>query len=127
MPERFRYRIKGQAELDRAFLQLRRDVLRELRPALRLAAKPVADESERLAGQTISNIGTRWSKFRVGVLAKGAYVAPRARRRSGSPRPNLAGLLLEDAMQPALEAKQGEVLAKVELLVDESAARAGFF
>jgi hypothetical protein len=118
-------RIRGQRELEAAFMDVRREVVKELRPALLAAAEPVRSEAQSLAVQGIRNIGPQWSRMRIGATPKAVYLAPRSKRRSGSPRPNLAwGLAL--AMQNALEAKQEEVIAAVTVVVDVSAARNGF-
>ena len=119
-------KIHGQVELERAFLQLRREVLTELRPALRKIAEIVSKDAQARATTEISNIGDRWARMRVGVVQKGAYVAPASKRRGGSPRPNLAPLLMDRAMQPALDSKQEEVLTSLDLLVNASASKAGF-
>ena len=120
-------RIKGQAELERAFMELRREVLTEMRPTLRKVAEPVRALAEEKADTSIRNIGPRWGRMRTGVTVRGVYVAPRSKRQGGSPRPNLAGLLMDRAMQPALDEKQDEVVAAFGLMVDESAVRNGFF
>jgi hypothetical protein len=118
-------KIKGQAELERAFLQLRRDVLVELKPAILEIANLVREDAQGRAGSEIANIGSKWQQMRVGVTIKGAYVAPRARNRGGSKRPNLAGEL-KDAMEEALEAKRSILDRRMNELVDVSAAKAGF-
>jgi hypothetical protein len=119
-------RIRGAAELERAFLQLRREVLTEIKPALREIADAVRADAQQRAGAEISHIGPRWSRMRVGVTTKVVYVAPASRRRGGSPRPNLAGLLMNKAMQPALDAKQEAVMTRLDELINVSSARAGF-
>lgn len=119
-------RIKGQAEVEAAFLSLRKEVLAELRPALREIAQPVRELASEKAMENIRNIGAAWSRMRVGVTTKVVYIAPTSRRHGGSPRPNLAALLMDKAMQPALDESQGEIVAKLDALVDLSAARSGF-
>lgn len=119
-------RVTGAFELERAFMQLRREVLTELRPALREIAEVVRTDAAQLAESEISNIGPRWSEMRVGVPLRGAYVAPKARNRGGSPRPNLAGLLMDRALQPALDKNEDNVMRRVDELVANAANRAGF-
>lgn len=119
-------RIKGKAELERAFKQLRREVLAELKPALREIADVVRRDAEQKAGAEIATIGPAWSRMRVGVSASGVFVVPKSRRRGGSPRPNLGPLLLDRAMQPALDENKAAVMARLDTLVDASAARSGF-
>jgi len=127
MPGAAQIRVKGAAELERAFLELRREVLREIRPELRAIGNVVRKEAESLAVAKIRNIGSRWGRMRLGVVTSGVYVAPRSHRQGGSPRPNLGSLLLDRAMQPALDAHEAEVVRRFDLLIDASAARAGFF
>jgi hypothetical protein len=119
-------RIRGQAELEAAFLQVRREVLAEIKPVLKEIGGEVAKDAQSRAGTEIRNIGPRWARMRVGVTMKGVYVAPTSKRRGGSPRPNLAGLLMDRAMQPALDAKQDAAYARLDELVNVSSARAGF-
>jgi hypothetical protein len=120
-------RVKGQKELERAFMELRRETLREIKPAILVAAEPVKREAEDLSVSNISNIGPVWSRMRVGATVKSVYVGLKVRKASGAgtPRPNLAGLL-QAQMEAALDDKQEEVAQAVGLVVDESIARNGF-
>jgi hypothetical protein len=126
MPGAAEIHVRGAKELERAFRQLRKDVLRELRPALREIGEVVRVDAQQRAGSEISQIGSTWQRMRLGVTAKGVYITPASRRRGGSPRPNLAGLLMSKSMQPAVDAHQSEVLEKLDALVAVSAKRAGF-
>jgi hypothetical protein len=117
--------IKDQAELERAFLELRKEVFLELKVELIHAGEAVRSEAQSRAGSEISNIGPRWQQMRIGATIKGVYVAPKTRPHGGSPRPNLAGELME-SMQGALDAKRDAVYAEVDAMVDASAARHGF-
>lgn len=105
-------RVEGLRELSRAFARADRKVSRELRRELRNAARPVADEAERLAKARIRNMTDDWSEMRVGVTRREVYIVPvergtKARLRR---RPNLNDLLLDEAMEPALDAKREEVV-----------------
>lgn len=105
-------RVEGLRELSRAFARADRKVSRELRRELRNAARPVADEAERLAKARIRNMTDDWSEMRVGVTRREVYIVPvergtKARLRR---RPNLKDLLLDEAMEPALDAKREEVV-----------------
>jgi hypothetical protein len=122
----YEIKVYGDAELVAAFRGLSRDVRTELRPTLRAAAEPVRSDAETLAVEEIRNIGGRWSRMRIGVTATAVYVAPRSKRSGGSPRPNLAGLLMHRAMQPALDQNRDQVTADVDLLIRAAAARHGF-
>lgn len=117
--------VRGRAELERAFMEVRREVAHELKPALLVAAEPVRSESESLTVSNVENIGPKWSRMRIGMTPKAIYVAPRSRRRGGSPRKNLAGLLAAQ-MEAALKDKEEEVVAAVTVVIDVAAARNGF-
>lgn len=118
--------VKGAAELEAAFLSLRREVLTELRPALREIGELVRADAERKADSGISHIGPAWGRMRLGVTLESVYITPRSRRQGGSPRPNLAGLLMDRAMQPALDENQEAAVARLDLLVEASAHKSGF-
>lgn len=114
-------RVRGLRDLQAAFKVAGKAEQRELRDALADAGEPVRRSAELLALGTISRIGFDWSQMRVGVTSRVVYVAPRQRSRSGNPRrkrPNLAGLLLGRAMEPALEANRTEVDRRVGVALD---------
>lgn len=115
--------VKGLRELDAAFKAADKALQRELRTGLKAVAEPVRADAERLAVANITRIGLPWSRMRVGTLARGTYIAPRERGAKGRGnqrlrRPNLAGLLLGQAMEPALERNQGRVVDGVDRLLD---------
>lgn len=104
MPENA-VRIEGLRELERAFKLYGRGMEKGLREALEAAAEPVRSDAQSLAVSSIRNIGLPWSRMRVGVTRRTAYIAPQERGRNRNPnrfRPNLKGLLLGRAMEPAL-------------------------
>ena len=117
--------IRVKTDVDRAFLQLRREVVKELRPALREIGAIVKRDAQRLAAQDIRHVGLVWQRMRVGVTAKAFYVAPAARNQGGSPRPNMGGLLLTKALEPAVDSNQEEALRQLSALVDLSIGKAG--
>jgi hypothetical protein len=114
-------RVEGLRDLQRAFALADRELSRRLRSSLREAAEPVRADAERLATSEISRIGVPWSRMRVGVTQKSVYVAPRQRGARRNRRPNLAGLLLERSMLPALDANQPQVVRTVEKVLDQVA------
>ena len=114
-------RVDGLRELQRAFKTANKDLAKEMRSSLRSAAEPVRREAEARTVREIRNIGTVWDDMRTGVLTNQTYVAPRRRRKGGSPRPNLAGLLMERAMQPALDANARAVEAELGDMLDSLA------
>ena len=103
--------VKGLRELNKAFALLDKNTAREIRAGLRTAAEPVRSGAELRAASEITNIGPTWSRMKVGVTTRVVYVAPRARgtRIRQRKRKNLAGLLMDRAMLPALEANVGRV------------------
>lgn len=119
-------RVEGLRDLNRAFARLGAGVKKELVGELALAAEPVRAAAVELAVSGIRNIGPTWSQMRVGVTQSLVYVAPKARRRRGSPRRNLAPLLMDRAMQPALDENQAEVVGRLELMVDRLGGESGF-
>ena len=119
-------RVKGLRELDRAFAHLSRDTQKAVRAELAAVGEPVREVAEHLAVTNITNIGDRWSRMRLGVTSKLVYVAPRARSRRRTKRPNLAVLLLKDAMIPAVERSEPAVVAGLELVLDRLSVREGF-
>lgn len=119
-------RIRGLAELQRDLKRISKDLGKELKDELRVVAEPVRMGAERLAVQNISHIGSAWSGMRIGMTARTVYVAPKRRRRGGSPRPNLGGLLMDRAMQPALDENEDKIVARVEFMLDRLGDTHGF-
>ena len=117
--------VRGRAELEKAFLELRREVLREIKPALLTAAEPARRDAETIARENISNLGYPWSQMRIGATPRGVYIAPKSKRRRGSRRPNLAPLLAK-SMQQAADQNQEKVVKAISVAVDVAAARTGF-
>lgn len=118
--------VEGLEEFRRDMRVMAATVDKEARVALRAAAEPVRTRAEDLAAGNIRNIGPVWSRMRLGVTLRVVYVAPRARRAGGSPRPNLGGLLMNEAMVPALEEKEPEVIEAMDGFIDGFTAAHGF-
>ena len=118
-------RVHGLREMSRAFARADKELKKDLRSTLRDVAEPVREEATTRALREIRNIGPAWSQMRTGVTSHGAYVAPRQRRRGGTKRPNLALLLMERAMQPALDANADEIEDAVGDMLDEICVRWG--
>jgi hypothetical protein len=114
-------RVEGLRDLQRAFKLADRKQERDLRTTLRRIAEPVRAEAELLAAAGIPRIGLPWSRMRVGVTATSVYVAPKQRGARGGNRrrPNLAGILLERAMVPAITHNQPRVILEVERMLDD--------
>lgn len=118
--------VEGLRELQRNLAKINRGAGGAVRKGIREAAKPVARHAEGLASANIRNIGPAWGRIRIGNPAGVVYLAPKQRRRGGSPRPNLAGLLMRESMLPAVEDKRREFIAAVEKTFDDLASSAGF-
>lgn len=105
MPALGEKHVRGLADCNRALRKVDRDVRLGFRKELRGVAEPVRADAESLAASEIRNIGPDWSRMRVGQTTDVVYVAPRKRgiKRGAKKRPNLAPLLMDKAMQPALE------------------------
>lgn len=96
-----------------------------MRRELREVGEPVRLLAEQMAAGNISNIGATWSRMKLGVTSRVVYVAPRARRKGGSPRGNLRGLL-ETQMQQALDGRTTDVIRGFENLLDRLSNSRGF-
>jgi hypothetical protein len=114
--------VQGLRDLQRAFALADKSVSKELRKSLRDAAEPVRSDAARLAVQEITRIGPRWSQMRVGVTRTLVYVAPKergvkSRGLQQRKRKNLAPLLRDRALDPALDRNIGQVERKVEQML----------
>lgn len=117
-------RVEGFRELQRAFKLAGGDLQTKLRVRLREVAEPVRETAEALAVEEITRIGVPWSRMRVGFTTTSVYVAPQqrgrlSRRNPALKRPNLAGLLLHDALEPSLERNVTGVTHGLEGLLEE--------
>lgn len=119
-------KIHGLRELNRALGKVSKDLQKEVRDALKEAGEPVRQQAEQFAGERISRIGPTWGRMKIGSRSKGVYLAPAARRRGGSPRPNFGGLLIGKAMIPAVVEKQPETIAAIEDALENLTRKEGF-
>lgn len=117
--------IKGLADLQRALRSCSREVRLGVRKKLRSVAEPVRLEAERLALEEISHIGPDWSQMRIGITTWTVYVAPKQRgiKQGAKKRRNLAPLLADEAMNPALENRRGEVVDLIGRALDDILVR----
>lgn len=130
MPSSSDIKVKGYRELQRAVARADRQLKNDLRDRLKDVAEPVRADAERLARREIENIGDRWSQMRVGVTTKVVYVAPKqrgvkSRARAQYRRPKLAPLLMNRAMDPALDQNRQEIEHGLERFIDEVERRWG--
>lgn len=102
------------------------EVQKDLDKRLRELAEPVRASAESLAVANIPRIGLSWSRMRVGVTRKATYVAPKQRgqrRRGPLSRPNLADLLEDRSMTPALRQHEAGLEAGAESVLYGFASR----
>ena len=125
-------RVEGLRELTRAFGKISTDLRDEVRDELLDAVEPVKERAEQLALSRIRNMpeSPQYAEMRTGVSkARGVvFMVPawRTRRRPNRRRPNLGELLLERAMDPALDEKEDEIVRGVERTLDHLARENGF-
>lgn len=125
-------RVEGLRELSRAFKRISKDLSDDLVKELKAAGDDVKEDAESFALGRIRNMpqSPRWSGMRIGVArAQGlVYMVPlaRSRRRPGGGRSNLGDLLMDRAMDPALEKNAAGVVRKVDDLLDRLAGVNGF-
>jgi hypothetical protein len=112
--------VRGLAELNRALRRTDRDTRLGIRKELRSVAEPVRRDAETLAEATIPRIGHDWSRMRTGVTQSLVYVAPRERgtKVKSRRRKNLATLLMDRAMDPALARNEDRIEDDFEDVVD---------
>jgi hypothetical protein len=122
--------VSGLRDVNAAFAHTNRDLRLGWRAGMRQIAEPVRRDAEQLAMSSIRHMpaSPRWSRMRIGVTRNMVYVAPRQRGYKGrgrhpSKRPNLGNLLMNRAMQPALEQHEHDTMAAFEQLLDHVADR----
>lgn len=112
-------RVEGLRELDRAFKLYSGGMEKGLREAMTAAAEVVRPDAEGLATSALKPVrSVDWTRMRVGVARRSAYVAPVERGRfvkSGRlgrerySRPKTKSRLLVFALEPALERNRARV------------------
>lgn len=118
--------VSGFRELSAAFGKVNRGFSKDLRNRLKEAAEPVRADAARLAGSEIRNMGdgSPWSGMRTGGGITIVYIAPKkrgtaSRRNRNIRRPNLATLLMDRAMKPALERNREKVAEKADRALED--------
>ena len=117
--------VSGLAELSAAFQKAEREARLAFRAGLREAVEPVRRDAEVSAQQSIRHMpaSPRWARMRTGQSRSVVYVAPRQRGvkttgRASLRRPNLADLLMDRAMEPALERHTHEIEQRLDGFLD---------
>jgi hypothetical protein len=119
--------VRGLRELSAAFAHAEKQVKAGFRDELRQVAEPVRRDAEALARASIHRVGVPWSRMRTGITRTSVYVAPRQRgtRRRDDPRarPAFGTLLMDRAMQPALDRNAPGIEHAFDRAVDRIADR----
>ena len=115
--------VRGFTELERAFKHVDTDLRLGLKGLLLAAAEPTRQRAEQLATSNIRNLhaGDRWGRMRTGVTTRVVYIAPKTRGTKGfgpQKRPSFGPLLMDEAMEPALDQTRPQVYALVETALD---------
>lgn len=121
MPRKATVRIRGLRELNRAFKVADKSLHTRWRLEQRSIGEPVAATAQQLAIGRIPSLAQSpsWGLMKVGVTQRVVYVAPKGKRKGGSPRPNFGQLLMERAMAPALQMHEADTLLRFERLLDQ--------
>jgi hypothetical protein len=129
--------ISGLSELVRGFSKLGSELRPSVREQLREIADEVATEAKSVAsGQGLVRSGRLVGQIKPSVRGTSAYVRATARNR-GFPYPAIyegtyklkrpsGGRTVRKFLEPALDAKQGEIEPRIERMLDRLAAGAGF-
>jgi hypothetical protein len=127
-----RLKVRGLRETVRAFNNIQEDLSDELRAGLKHAAEPVRVAAEQKAVNRIENMpySPAWAEQKTVVSKRTAlvYMGPKKRqsRNTARRRKNLADLLMERAMEPALEENEEKTKKAVELVLDQLGRKNGF-
>lgn len=116
--------VRDLRAFQRDLKRLNADAAKTLREGLKEAGEPVRADAEQKAVAGIRNIGSRWSRMKLGITTKEVYIAEAQRGpRAGSQksRPNLAIELMEQALGPALDAHIEEIPDRVRDAIDKTA------
>lgn len=114
-------RVEGLGGLARAFQAAGKYEAKQLSARLIKAAEPVAADAEGLARSSIRKATLPWTEMRVGATLSGSYIVPKAKgtKAKGKGRNAYKTLLLDRAMNPALDANHETVRNEVDDLLGE--------
>ncbi len=122
--------VKGFTELQRALKNADKDTKDLVREAEKNVAKPVQLEAQRLAVTEISGLrrtnmktGAEWALMRIGITQKLIYVAPqqRGKKKGSQKRRKFGPILMDKAMEPALERHSAELQHLLEQAMERMA------
>ena len=131
MPAEGALRVRGLADLHRALALADKETRLAVRKVELETAEPVRSAAEQLALSEIRGMERAasrggfppWAHMRIGITRKVVYIAPKQRGHKKGPqkRRNLAPLLMDRAMQPALERNRHAFEAGFERALDRIA------
>ena len=114
--------ITGLRELNRAFARAPKTLNREWREAQRFIGEPVRRVAAARAVTEVERMprSPQWARMRTGITQRAVYVAPamRGTRMDRRKRPNLADLLMERALAPALVLGEAEIVRRAEHVLE---------
>ncbi len=122
--------VEGLAGLNKALKRADKETRLGIRKVERAVAVPVQLDAQRLAATEISGLrrtnmktGAEWALMRIGVTQKLVYVAPKQRgnKRGSQKRKKFAPILMNKAMQPALDRNRELIVHKMEEALDQMA------
>jgi hypothetical protein len=126
MAEEF-FVVENYTTLMRLFAKTDRETRLAFRADLRAVAAPVQADARTLALARVPRMprSPKWAEMRTGITQKLVYVVPRqkgVRGRGPKARPKLAKLMLDRAMNPALERNRGRIEARFGQTLDRLCA-----
>ncbi len=104
--------VRGLANVQRALRNAEKDTRLGIRKELREFAEPTRVTVESLAVSEIPNVGLAWTRMRVATTQRSIFVVPRARstKQQNRKRPHFSRLMMDRAMQPALDQHEPELV-----------------
>jgi hypothetical protein len=115
-------RVKGLKELQRDFRKMSKDLTKELRSELREVGDIVRDDARR----RFAGVDARSAAgYRTVVRARGVAVEQRLRRTTGA-HPEYGAMQMRQALSPAVDDKQDEVVDRLDEMLGKLAGRNGF-
>ncbi len=104
--------VRGLANVQRALRNAEKDTRLGIRNELREFAEPTRVTVESLAVARIPTVGLTWSRMRSGVTQRSIFVVPRQRgsKNKTLKRTNFSRLMMDRAMQPALDQREPELV-----------------
>lgn len=116
-------KVKGLAELQRAFKRLESDVAKEIESELREAGKIVADDARRRLAPVspYSAMG-----IRPRVRGFGRVEVEQSRRRTTGTRPDWGDLIMKRDLLPALSQNEEKIVQSIDRMLGRLGGEQGF-